>query len=662
MAHQNFFSARTIVGRLTLAFIGRPGWVRHARRPTRSDKASLTHQIGTVPWESLQAGDNVLIHWRAAPVPGEMGHLPAGHRDSPHRRARRARAGRRAAGHRRRRRDHRARRSTSGTRSAASSRLAARTFPPTRCRATSSIENLDIRGARPPIPSPDDAGATRTLRGQRGGDLHREGRAHHGPQLHHHDSGNGLFVASGDSRRLAHILVEGNYIYGNGNAGSIFEHNIYTAAIGITSSTTASVRCAPARSGTISRTARPASSSATTGSRAATASSTWWTREDSASSSDDPRYRTTFVYGNVLIEPDGAGNSQIVHYGGDSGDTAELPQGHAVLLSTTRSSRTRTDRTTLFRLSTNDEHGDVRNNSSTSPRRVTVALLDAAGMLDISHNWFKPGWMSTFRRLGGVINDDGTTIVGASPGFTNESSQDFRLGAASPLRDRGDILHAAALPANDLTREVLKPQRAGESIRWLDRRRRVRIRRRSGGHAPRGDDGAQGWPGGSLLCRDTGRGRRLAALPLVARGRRPATRVVAQRPERRDQRHTCGRRLIRLRPTRGRRRSSSGRGGPDVSDCYRCRYAALVITTTSLPDARVGRDYGQVLQASGGLPPHVWSLSSGALPPGLIGSANQGTIAGRPTRTGVWSLVVRAQDSQSARATDTQALEIKVIN
>ena len=90
-----------------------------------------------------------------------------------------------------------------------------------------------------------------------------------------------------------------------------------------------------------------------------------------------------------------------------------------------------------------------------------MSLVDDTGMLDMTHNWFKPGWVSTFNgSLGGVINDDGTTIVGASPGFTNESSQDFTLGAASPLRDRGAILHAAALPANDLTREYVKHRNA----------------------------------------------------------------------------------------------------------------------------------------------------------------------------------------------------------
>jgi len=47
----------------------------------------------------------------------------------------------------------------------------------------------------------------------------------------------------------------------------------------------------------------------------------------------DPRYRTTFVYGNVLVEHDDQSNSQILHYGGDSGDTTIYRKG--TLYSTT---------------------------------------------------------------------------------------------------------------------------------------------------------------------------------------------------------------------------------------------------------------------------------------------------------------------------------------
>ena len=41
---------------------------------------------------------------------------------------------------------------------------------------------------------------------------------------------------------------------------------------------------------------------------------------DFAELRDDPSYRRTLVYGNLLIETADVGNSQIVHYGGDGGD------------------------------------------------------------------------------------------------------------------------------------------------------------------------------------------------------------------------------------------------------------------------------------------------------------------------------------------------------
>jgi hypothetical protein len=91
------------------------------------------------------------------------------------------------------------------------------------------------------------------------------------------------------------------------------------------------------------------------------------------------------------------------------------------------------------------------------------------------------------------------------------------------------------------------------------------------------------------------------------------------------------------------------------------QYAPLVITTTTLPDARVGRDYLQAVRATGGLNPYTWSLASGVLPPGMTGSASQGTVFGRPTTTGTWSFVAGVHDSQAVRASDTQTLQIRVI-
>jgi len=87
----------------------------------------------------------------------------------------------------------------------------------------------------------------------------------------------------------------------------------------------------------------------------------------------------------------------------------------------------------------------------------------------------------------------------------------------------------------------------------------------------------------------------------------------------------------------------------------------LSIPVTSLPDAPLGRAYGQSLAASGGTPPYVWSIASGALPAGLSLSA-LGTISGTPTTLSQTSLTVRVTDSGSTGPqTALAAITINVV-
>lgn len=65
----------------------------------------------------------------------------------------------------------------------------------------------------------------------------------------------------------------------------------------------------------------------------------------------------------------------------------------------------------------------------------------------------------------------------------------------------------------------------------------------------------------------------------------------------------------------------------------------LVITTTSLPPGTVGVAYSQTLAATGGILPYTWSVSNGALPPGLTLSAG-GTLSGTPTQAGSYTFTV----------------------
>ena len=263
-----------------------------------------------------------------------------------------------------------------------------------------------------------------------------------------------MFVSSNDSETALDILIEGNYIHSNGIVGSIYHHNSYTAAIDITFQYN---RYGPLCSGAGGNNLKDRSAGLVVrynwlegGNRQLDLVDA----EDSVLIQDDPGYAETHVYGNILIEPDGAGNKQIIHYGGDSGATGIYRKGTLYFYNNTVVS-TRIDSTTLFRLSTNEEHCDARNNIVyvTGGGEHAGAMLDSTGVLNLSHNWLKPGWQDCFGTLMGTVNDDGTSVEGAAPGFVDLGTQDFRPASGSDCVDAGCGLHAAVLPEHDLTRQ-----------------------------------------------------------------------------------------------------------------------------------------------------------------------------------------------------------------
>ena len=48
--------------------------------------------------------------------------------------------------------------------------------------------------------------------------------------------------------------------------------------------------------------------------------------------------------------------------------------------------------------------------------------------------------------MSGAITDDGTSVIGNSPGFISEASQDFRLSQTSDAVNEGTALASGALP------------------------------------------------------------------------------------------------------------------------------------------------------------------------------------------------------------------------
>jgi large repetitive protein len=88
----------------------------------------------------------------------------------------------------------------------------------------------------------------------------------------------------------------------------------------------------------------------------------------------------------------------------------------------------------------------------------------------------------------------------------------------------------------------------------------------------------------------------------------------------------------------------------------------LSVTTTSLPGGSLGTPYSQNLQAIGGTPPYIWSISAGALPTGLtLSNPSTGAITGTPTATGVFNFTAKVTDSATPTAgTATAALSITI--
>ena len=100
------------------------------------------------------------------------------------------------------------------------------------------------------------------------------------------------------------------------------------------------------------------------------------------------------------------------------------------------------------------------------PQGIHSLLLNASGKLDLAHNWFKPGHVSTFGTLTGIISDDGDFARERFTGFRGESVQDFRLASTSVARNAGTTFASAFSAGHDVKEEYVKHQ--GKRVRNED--------------------------------------------------------------------------------------------------------------------------------------------------------------------------------------------------
>jgi hypothetical protein len=635
------------IGRLLLVALAMFGGA------SRSEAATYTVGPGqayatpsAVPWESLQPGDLVLIQWRSTPyhdkwvicrqgtaaapivvrgVAGPGGELPIID----------------GAG--------------AATRleldywgeNRAVIKVGGASIPGDTMPRYVTIENLDVRAARPPYTFTDDGGAVQSYANNAAAIWVEKGE--HIVIRHNdlHDAGNGIFVSSAEPNVSRDIVIDGNAIFDNGNVGSLYEHNTYTEALGIVYQFN---YFGPPKAGAGGNNLKDRSAGLVVrynwiegGNRQLDLVET-----DSLTIQSDPAYRAAHVYGNVLVETDGAGNRQIAHYGGDSGTTTKYRKGVLHFYQNTVVSY-RTDRTTLFRLSTNEERADARNNIVyVTASGTTLSLVDESGVLELSHNWFKPGRVATFGTLAGTVADDGTSIVGSAPGFRDEAAQDFRLAQTSPAVNMGTTLNAAVLPVDDVVWQYAKHQSG--VARPQDGVFDVGAYEMSDGQPADLAIATSSLPGGT---RNSGYSATLSAtggvvpylwgadnlpsgLAITA-----ATGVISGTPTQ------AGTFDVVARVTDAQVPGDTAIRTLSVTIADVPAPAPLVVTTSALPVGRRNKPYNQTLTASGGTNPYAWSVTSGALPPGLSLNAATGAISGRPTTLGTYAFTVGVRDAQN---------------
>ncbi len=302
------------------------------------------------------------------------------------------------------------------------------------------IEQLEIRGAHPSHSFTDEAGNGDTY-ADNAAAIHLEVGDHitvRGCTLT--DSGNGLFAGSGTSN----VVISGNYVHGNGISGSIYEHNSYTESLGITFQYN---HYGALRSGADGNNLKDRSAGTVVRYNWIEAGNRQLDLVDSGTPEfiADPSYRTTFVYGNVLVEPDGAGNSQILNYGGDSGDESRYRKGTLYFYANTVVS-TRSGNTTLVRLASSGEAMDARNNvivATAGDNRL--AITSGEGDATLTDNWLQQAWRPSHSTLNGSVTDNGN-LTGSDPGFADLGGGDYSLGAGSACVGGAGALAGAAYP------------------------------------------------------------------------------------------------------------------------------------------------------------------------------------------------------------------------
>jgi hypothetical protein len=87
----------------------------------------------------------------------------------------------------------------------------------------------------------------------------------------------------------------------------------------------------------------------------------------------------------------------------------------------------------------------------------------------------------------------------------------------------------------------------------------------------------------------------------------------------------------------------------------------ITVNPATLPPGVIGTPYSQTVSATGGTAPYTFTLSSGALPPGLTLNGTTGVISGTPTTAGQFNFTITATDANSCPGSRPYSIVIPVV-
>jgi PKD repeat protein len=300
------------------------------------------------------------------------------------------------------------------------------------------IENLVVEGAAAGNSFTDDSGA---------GDSYRDSAA----AIYIEASSNitirncelrnsnyGVFTSPANTYDLT---ITRCYLHSNGLSGSAERHNAYTQARGVIYNGN---RFGALTAGGLGHNIKDRSSGTVIRYNWIEGGGRQIDMVDSedAATYNSAEYAEAHVYGNILIEVGDEGNSQIVMFGGDSGQTARYRTGTLYFYNNTVISQ-RSTTTYFFRLDggTVDCRNSIIYNTAAGNQ---LRAFFGTGTVNLRNNWIKNGWSTG---TGGGTDLGGNITSGTDPGFADFASQDFTL-ANSTCVAQGTSQHANALPLN----------------------------------------------------------------------------------------------------------------------------------------------------------------------------------------------------------------------